>query len=323
MGEEFRLFNDVKLDSSPNEILEKIKLLKTVSAPEYEYLKVLLYKNLFSKIPVVMSIIPKGDYLYRTVSINREDLTIGRKKYLSYRPKELTYPFFNRCTEPEGRHFYCSTTRHLSMGESSYFISEGSDPDTVFKKESELLEVGMWKVTQDIFVADLRYGDFTHSGTESKQSEIKHKYQQFSNDKYVIDFFEFINKTFELPVKAKNHLNYWLTACYSHYLFEERFLPQKNWGSMNKLNFGSETQINGILFHSVKGIQTEPPMEGYNLALEIDLIDNQSLSLIKAGIFESKRISQTEFMFDRLIKINTDITGQSWYYQDAFERDKL
>ncbi|SDT53520.1 hypothetical protein SAMN05216490_3926 [Mucilaginibacter mallensis] len=306
---------------TPTELLNIIKLKKEINFSEYPNLKNVLYDVLFSKMPVLINVIRKGDFVYRTVPIYRNDITLGRKKYLSYRPIEYDYPYFNRCSEPEQRHFYCSTTRHLSIGECSYFISESDDQNKVFTKNSERLEVGMWEVTKDIYVIDMRFGNFTHEGTESHQIELKEKYNQFAKEQFIKDFFDYINELFELPIKKESHLQYWLTACYSNYLFDDQFEKQPNWGNIDDIEDKSHIYMDGILYHSVKGIQTTPPIGGYNLALKTELIDNNSLKLIRSGIFETNQIGEKEFVLDNLIKINRNISGDSWYYEDPTEKD--
>ena len=285
-----------------------------IELEKYPDLKMLLYKNLFNKIPVVSNKIPIGDFVFRTVPIYRNDITMGRKKYLSYRPLEYKYPFFNRCSEPEQRHFYCSTNRHLSISECSYFISESENPNVILEKSSEKLEVGMWEVKQNLYVADLRYGSYAHIGTEKHQMDIIDKYKKFVQKTYIKDFFEHINECFEVPIKKADHLQYWLTACYSNYIFDDEFTPQANWGTMDELNSKISMPLDGILYHSVKGIKTNPPLQGYNLALKTEVIDSPKIKLVKAGIFESRQVKEKEFNLDELIKHNTHIEGDSWYY---------
>ncbi|WP_354329667.1 hypothetical protein [Pedobacter sp. CG_S7] len=164
------------------------------------------------KIPVVVNKIPKGQCLFRTVPVSRVDISIGRKKYISHRPDWVDYPYFNRCSEPQQSHFYCSTDRMLSLVECSYFISAGEDLNAKFNKESEMLEVGVWEATKDLYVADLRFGDFAHADSEEHLTELKTKYGQFASEQFVVGFFEFINRSFETPINKLNHLHYWLTA---------------------------------------------------------------------------------------------------------------
>jgi hypothetical protein len=134
--------NMLHLSDDPSLLLSEIKNMKVIEPLDYRQVKNLLYKNLFSKIPVIMNKITAGDPVFRTVPIYRDDLQSGQKKNLSYRPQEYSYPFFNRCSEPEQRHFYCSTDRHLSLGECSYFISNLNGPGMKFDRDHELLELG-------------------------------------------------------------------------------------------------------------------------------------------------------------------------------------
>jgi hypothetical protein len=310
------------MQSEPTEILNMIKNLPEIKPADYSKLKSLLYKKLFNKIPVILNKIPAGDTLYRTVPVYRTDMTMGRKKYLSYRPLEYSYPYFNRCSEPEQRHFYCSTNRHLSIGECSYFLSETESHKEVFEKDHERLEVGGWGVKKDLYVADLRYGDFSHIDNKSHQSTLKVRYKEYAKDQFVVDFFEYINHFFEAPITKAEHLRYWLSACYSNYLFDDLFKPVPLWGTLEELESVSSIPIDGIFYHSVKGIQTSPPMEGYNLALRTEVIDNNKLQLKKAGIFETRQIGAKEFILDDLKKLNADIEGDSWYYKDFSESQK-
>jgi len=305
---------------TPIELLDLIKTKVRVELEDYPSIKSLLYDNLFSKIPVIFNKIPKESYLYRTVPINRADLTMGREKYLSYRPIIYNYPFFNRCSEPEQRHFYCSTDRHLSIGECSYFISESETPGIKFKISTEKLEVGMWLVTQDLYVADLRFGSYKDGIAESNKANIIKQYKELAKEKYIMEFFEHINRSFEVPIKKEDHLQYWLTACYSNYLFDDTF-SQHNWES-NTDEKKSIISLDGILYHSVKGIKMNPPMQGYNVALRTEIIDNKKIKLVKAGIFETRMINEKEFNLDVLIKHNIHIEGSSWYYVGA-EEEKI
>lgn len=306
-----------KSEYQPKELLESVKQIAKIELEKYLDIKNILYHNLFNKIPIIGNRLLKGEHLFRTVPVYRDDITIGKKKYLSYRPKEYNYPYFNRCSEPEQRHFYCSTNRHLSISECSYFISESETPNVVFEKSEEKLEVGMWVLNQDLKVADLRFGNFAHFGTEEYQNNIKQKYIEFSKQKYLNEFFEYINQCFEVPIKKKDHLAYWLTACYSNYLFDDEFICEENWGINNDFEQGSVAGLDGILYHSVKGIKTNPPLQGYNLSLKTNVIDSQKIQLIKAGIFETRRVNDKEFDLDILIKINANIQRDSWEYLDA------
>lgn len=301
---------------NPEEVLALIKQIAKIEVEKYPDIKNILYNTLFNKIPIIGNRLPKGENLYRTVPVYRNDISIGRKKYLSYRPKECKYPYFNRCSEPEQSHFYCSNKRHLSIIECSYFISEGETPNVVFEKSKEKLEVGMWVTTEDLKLADLRFGNFTPFGTEEDQSNIKQKYIEFSKQKYLNEFFEYINQSFEVPIKKKDHLAYWLTACYSNYLFDDEFTFQENWGINNDFKKGSVSRLDGILYHSVKGIQAEPPLEGFNLSLKTNVVDSQKIQLIKAGIFETQQVNDKEFNLDILLKMNTNIQRDSWEYLD-------
>lgn len=303
------------INESPAALLAKIKTMGLVEMPAYAPLKTRLYARLFSKIPVIMNKIPKGYPLFRTVPLFRKDIDSGQKTNLSYRPEQYKYPYFNRCSEPEQRHFYCATDRHLSMGECSYFISNVNGPDAVFDKDSEQLELGLWIANRDIYLADLRFGNFAHAGNKEQQAVLKAKYDEFAKEEYVRDFFRYINECFETPVRRTAHLQYWLTACYSNYLFDDYFKPQAQWGTMTELNFDGEMKIDGILYHSVQGIKTTPPMEGFNVALRTELIDDNSLTLTKAGIFETKQTGEKEFIFDKLLKINGEIRSDKWVYR--------
>jgi hypothetical protein len=80
----------------------------------------------------------------------------------------------------------------------------------------------------------------------------------------------YINNSFQIPIKKKEHLRYWLTACYSNYLFDDTFNPQLNWGTMKEIESLSKMALDGILYHSVKGIKTNPPLTGFNLALRTE-----------------------------------------------------
>jgi len=304
---------------TPYEILEIIKTRIPHSQENYEAFKAALYQDLFKKIPVIVNKIPKGHYLFRTVPVSRMDISVGRQKYISYRPESIDYPFFNRCSEPQQSHFYCSTDRMLSIVECSYFISAGEDPDVKFTKESEMLEVGVWEVTRDLYVADLRFGTFAHADSEDHLTELKARYGQFAKEQYVVDFFDFINLSFETPINKANHLKYWLTACYSNFLFDDQFTPQPGWGNLTEIESKKMMPIDGIFYHSVKGLQTDPPLSGYNMVLRSELVEQEDLKLIKAAIFQTKQFDDKTFVLDDQVKHNTNITARSWNYTDAKE----
>jgi hypothetical protein len=307
--------------NSPIEILKQIKQISEADEQVYEGLKSMLYDNLFSKIPVIVNKIPIGEILFRAVKIFRNDTTMGRKKYLSYRPSTISYPDFNRCSEPQQTHFYCSNNRHLSLAEVSYFLSKAEEQNPTFEKESEQLEVGMWVVMKDLYVADLRFGSHVEDESSTHVSEVKEHYRNFSDESYVNEFFEYINKTFEIPIKKNENLKYWLTACYSNYLFDDEFKPQTNWGTMDELESITSMPLDGILYRSVKGIATNYSLKGYNFALKTATVDSNSLKLIKAGIFETRQTGPKDFLMDDLIKINTEISSDSWYYRDPTNED--
>ena len=304
------------MEIPPSELLQIIKQKNIIDLSEYADLKSLLYNNLFNKIPMIIQKVFAGESVFRTLPIYRSDLTVGRKKYLSYRPKEYNYPNFNRCSEPEQRHFYCSSDRHLSLSEVSYFLSDVDDEDPKFDKDYEHLEVGKWVLTRDLYLADLRFGSFTHKGLEAESQELKEKYKAFAKTPYIVEFFEYINQAFEIPIKKLDHLQYWLTACYSNYLLDDEFEPQLGWGTLKELEGRSEMSIDGILYHSVKGIQLGPTLQGYNMALRPEVIDLGYLQLTTAGITETKLTGEKEYTLDELIKIKTDISSDSWYYDD-------
>jgi hypothetical protein len=310
-----------KQDITPSALLDAVKQKADLYLEEYPELKSILYKRLFNKIPIVANKIPKDDNLYRTVPIYRQDISIGRKKYLSYRPTTCKYPFFNRCSEPEQSHFYCSTDRHLSITECSYFLSKIDDPNPVFDKSSERLEVGTWLTTRDLYVADMRFAFNPDKEVQAYQQQIKLKYRDFVKDQFVFDFFEYINDSFQVPIKKEEHLKYWLTACYSNYLFDDTFNPQSNFGTMKEIESASNVSLDGILYNSVKGIKTNPPLNGVNLALKTNTIDNKAVVLIKAGIFETQLVAEKEFNLDILIKLNKNIQGDSWTYMNANDQN--
>lgn len=304
-----------------SQILSFIKNNKTIENFDYQSIKWELYKYLFSKIPVISNKIPKGSILFRTLPVERSDLSIGTKEALSYRPKYIDYPHFNRCSEPQQTHFYCSDDRHLSISEVSYFLGKAEDPEPKFEKDSEYLEVGMWEVQRDLYVADLRFGLHSDKESLSHINKIKELYRSFSKDRTVIDFFEFINQAFEVPIKKTERAKYWLTACYSNYLYDDQFIQQADIGTLDELKGIERMSLDGIMYHSVKGISTNFELKGVNFSLITDVVDMENIKLIKAGIFKSLQKDATTFDLDQLIKINTTISSDTWCYRDPVPSD--
>ncbi|MGK9128384.1 hypothetical protein M1D52_20415 [Olivibacter sp. SA151] len=297
--------------------LDFLKNTPSVKLEDYQEVKNCLFETLFNKVSIIITKIPKGTILYRSVPIqkNRHDLTHGTKRDLSYRPDDIPYDKFNRCSEPNQSHFYCSSDSSLSLMECSYYISQAEQGSiTNSPNDEELLEMGGWFVQEDLTVVDLRYGDFTHSGTERFHAENTEKYKQLVKESALQEFFQFINRSFENAIIEKDHTHYWLTACYSSYLFRESFKPHPKWAG-SFIQTEKLQSIDGLLYHSVKGIQATPSPVGYNVVLNKRCIDTNQLTLIKAGIFKIKQIGPKEFIFGDVIKQNLNISGSTWTYE--------
>lgn len=106
--------------------LDFVKNTPSVKLEDYQKVKNCLFETFFNNVPFIVTKIPRGNILYRSVPINknRKDLFQGRKQYLSYRPADILYEKFNRCSEPNQSHFYCSSHPSLSLMECSYYISQ-------------------------------------------------------------------------------------------------------------------------------------------------------------------------------------------------------
>src|SRR5690606_24681754 len=215
-------------------IVDELRNLKITDTNQYAVQKKHLYSNVFNQLPIFGTTISKGLLVYRSVPIFRTDLSIGRKKYISYRPSEIEYPFFNRCSEPNQQHFYCSDDRWLSMTECSYFISksEEMESDIQFEKNTELIEVGVWRIEEEMMVADLRYGSYSPPQHELDLSARKQNYEKIVKDDCITHLFQYINSCFEIPIRKNNHWEYWLTASISNYLLEDRYKTQTGWGNI-------------------------------------------------------------------------------------------
>lgn len=295
-----------------------LQSVKIDSLEEYYRHKDFLYSNVFSKLPLIGTQVPKGTHLYRTVPVTRHDMTIGRQGYLSYRPQRISYPYFNRCSEPNQSHFYCSDDRWLSMAECSYFISNSSETeDYKFDRTNELLEVGIWTAEENLFVMDLRYGEYLEKHAKGIITERKERYESFVKDPFLLTIIEELHASFERPIKKDEHFDYWLTACLSNYIFDDKYATHPEWGNIHGIKVNQPLTIDGIIYHSVKGISSKPPLKGHNLVFSTKLIDEGKIKLIRAGVFETKQIEARRFEFDILRKQCISINSPSWYYTDV------
>ena len=296
------------------EVLSYIKSISIKSLDDYLKIKKGLYDNLFSKLPVIVQKIPKGIHVFRTVKVFRNDLTVGRTKYLSYRPSEVKYTKFNRCSEPDQTHFYCSTTKEASVFETTFATENIDEPNPIFSKDEELLEIGMWEVQRDLYVVDFRYGSHSTPETVEIKNNLIDTYHSNFKDETIREIFSFMNSCFQKPIKANSDIDYWLTACCSNYIFDDQYVPKPDVGNLHELKGMKTVSVDGIIFQSVKGLKTNPQLHGDNIVLRPSLIDTKALKLEKALICLTKKIGETEFNLDVPLKIQTKIEGNAWYY---------
>lgn len=244
------------------------------------------------EVPVPTYVIPIGTILFRGRVHKDGEQFFHKVSDISYNRNKFLIKNFGRANEPCQSIFYCSDNQNTAFNETCTITREDID------KESELITMGAWEVTEEIEISYILGSPIEQTGNETLDTLTK-GFIEFLNGipqdekKVILQFHDFISRQFQIESKG-HHSLYKISCAFSNWIYEQEFCDY----------FSSDKKVKesaGIVYQS-----SIWPTEGMNIALKNQVVDT-SLRLIEVQRDNLIRNGTFYYGFDSITAKSIDI----------------
>jgi hypothetical protein len=210
-------------------------------------------------------------------------------KQISY-PEDNSVMRYNRLSSNKFQVFYGVPTSHQpKLDQLIALIEVGSIADDEHINQ-ELIQVGGWKMKQNVLVAAVGMTDVPYEnayGRKLRDHHLKH-ISEMENGKQLEMVDEFMANEFSKKVKKGNEWQYKISAAYGDGVFE----------------LGLPHNIGGIVFPSVKAGKKE-----LNIAFHRNVVDT-AMEIFASGVIRSTKLSNSKIWNDYIHICTTFSNGK-------------